>query len=561
MSNKITVRSGKGELTLRKSTKLVGLKMEDEEQKIQEVAAEVLPEMGGFKVVTLKDRAGKGIDAALDEVRKDDKVKVGTHVWFAEGENKPIVPTGRLYIDFHDGVSEAEQDMALGEYKLELIERRRPDLVIACVTPDSPNPLSVAMALQNLSMVQTAVPDIDMPLDEYAFFSPRDPLLSHQWHLENQGMVADANFRLKRGADAKVVNAWERLNSTGSDDVTIAVIDNGFDLNHPDLRGKIVKPYNINSGGSWLPTGADNGSHGTPCCSVAAAAANGQGLVGAAPSAKLMPLHGLTFAIDKTERMFDHCINNGADVISCSWGTTSTRFSLHPLVEQAITKAATRGRNGKGCVVVFATGNDNLDRVNHYAAHPNVIAVGASTSSDEYAFYSNRGNEVTLVAPSDGGWPILAARASWDPGMYGKSGDYRFYVDGKSRGNDYKHFGGTSSATPLVAGICALILSANPDLTAAQVKQILIRTADRIGTPSSYNSFGHSTRFGYGRINADSAVAEALRLRDAAQPNIPPGGPGAGGTNQPPIIITPTPSHHADTDPHARSDRRWCHGG
>ena len=142
-----------------------------------------------------------------------------------------------------------------------------------------------------------------------------------------------------------------------------------------------------------------------------------------------------------------------------------------------------------------------------------MIAVGASTSQDTYASYSNRGRELSVVAPSNGDWPILAARASWDQGISWESGVYKFYRDGRDRGPLYKHFGGTSSSTPLVAGICALILTANPDLTAREVKQILQSTADKIGAPSEYVG-GHSPKYGYGRINADRAVAEALRRQE-----------------------------------------------
>ncbi|RMF04388.1 MAG: peptidase S8 and S53 subtilisin kexin sedolisin, partial [Bacteroidetes bacterium] len=184
-------------------------------------------------------------------------------------------------------------------------------------------------------------------------------------------------------------------------------------------------------------------------------------------------------------------------------------------------KAALQGRNGKGCVILYAVGNDNLNYVNYYAAHPDVIAVAASTSQDTHASYSNRGREVTVCAPSNGDWPIIAARASWDPGLSWETGNFRYWRDGRDRGEHYKHFGGTSSSTPLVAGICALILSANPELTAKQVKQILIKTADKIGHPSEYDSRGHSLKYGYGRVNADNAVREAIRLRDASRPQPP----------------------------------------
>ena len=89
---------------------------------------------------------------------------------------------------------------------------------------------------------------------------------------------------------------------------------------------------------------------------------------------------------------------------------------------------------------------------------------------------------------------------------------FKYWADGRSRGSQYKHFGGTSSSTPLVAGICALMLSANPDLTAKEVKQILSDTADQIGMPFNYIN-GHSLKHGYGRVNADKAVAEAIRRK------------------------------------------------
>jgi len=293
----------------------------------------------------------------------------------------------------------------------------------------------------------------------------------------------------------------------------IAVIDNGFDKMHPDLKNKIHKPFDLWNQSSELDQGDSRFTHGTPCASVAIAASNGNGIVGAAPSAKFMPISGTSFSLRATEQMFNYCIDNGADIISCSWGTTDPAFDLNPMKQEVIAKAARRGRNGKGCVIVYAVGNEDLDFVNYYSAHPDVIAVAASTSKDEHAYYSNRGREVTICAPSNGDWPILAARASWDEGVSWETGAFRFYRDGKDRGSKYKHFGGTSSACPLVAGICALILSVNPELTAKEVKDIIVKTADKIGRPSEYVN-GHSVKYGHGRINADKAVAEAMRRLD-----------------------------------------------
>ena len=540
----INIPSENGELSLRKSTKLVGLKKKTDGSKMEAVDANVMPDLGGFEVVTLND--AEGVDQALDKVRQQDDVEVGTHIYFVEGDNRPVVATGILYVEMHEGVGTDERQVIFDAFALEIVEDREDGTVVARVTAKSPNPLKVSAALTKLSMVRKAYPDLDVPLDQY-FTTPRDGLLPNQWHLNNTGRVSDVpNFPLKPGADAKVESAWRRLGNLGSSNVIVAVIDNGFDLNHPDLRGKSVAPLYISKNWAQLPTGRGVGNHATPCASVAVASANGSGLVGAAPLARLMPLHGLTYSPFYTERMFSHCIRNGADVISCSWGTIDPRYRPGAEHARSIRKALSSGRNGKGSVVVFAAGNEGREYINYYASIPGVIAVGASTSNDTHARYSNRGQGLSVVAPSDGGWPIIAARASWDQGNPGMPANKRFYVDGVDRGPYYKHFGGTSSATPLVAGICALILSANPNLTSLQVKSILERTADKIGNRWDYNAQGYSTKYGYGRVNADRAVAEALRMRGGSQPSTPTPPPPA---PAPPTPPPPTPAPPAPTPP------------
>lgn len=512
--SKLTIKSGKGKISLQKSSHLVGLKTAASVETAQQtyVQQQFHKNIGGFNVVELTPE-DKSLDDQLDEIRQKDEVEVGTHVYYANDSKRPLVPTGEIYIVFQEGVSIEEQQIALDEYQLLLVERREDDVVVAKVSPRSPNPIKVAAQLEQYSLIRSAEPDLDTFVDEYDFDLPADNLLEHQWHLRNQGFVVDANWRLKKGADAKVINAWSRLGNTGSNRVVIAVIDNGFDLTHPDLRDKVYRPFDLWTGSSKVSSGDPTYTHGTPCASVALAATNSNGIVGAAPNAKFMPVSGTSYSLRATEQMFDYCITNGADIISCSWGTTDPNFSLSPLKEKAIAKAVRKGRGGKGCIILYAVGNDDFDYVSFYAAHPDVIAVAASTSKDQHASYSNRGREVSICAPSNGDWPITAARAWWDPGLSWETGNYKYWRDGRSRGNKYKHFGGTSSATPLVAGICALMLSANPDLTARQVKDILQKTADKIGSPSEYVN-GHSNKYGYGRVNADRAVAEAIRLKD-----------------------------------------------
>ena len=519
--SKYKIKSGKGELVLRKSQNLVGLKTTSKRdiEKADYVNKKYLPNLGGFKVVSL-DRKDTPIDDKLDEVRDKREIEIGTHVYYAEGNNKPMVATGEIILLFQPGVDVEEQLLVLDEFKLELVERRSVDQIIVRVTKDSKNPIKVASLLQQSSLVKMAEPDLDMLLEEYDLTLPNDRYFSEEWHLKNVGFIEIAAHRTVAGADAKVVDAWKRLGSLGSPDIVVAVIDNGFDVNHPDLRNKLFRPFDLWTQSDRLTEGDISFTHGTPCASLAVASSDGNGMVGVAPNAKFMPVSGTSYSTRATEQMFEYCVQNGADVISCSWGTTNHGYQLNSLKEQAIAKAAKEGRKGKGCVILYAAGNEGTDYVNFYAAHPDVICVAASDSKDQYANYSNQGMEVSVCAPSNGDWPLVAARANWDPGttMRGE-GTWRYWADGIDRPGLYKHFGGTSGSTPIVAGICALMLSANPGLTAKEVKQILQNTADKIGSPSEYTN-GHSRKYGYGRVNADKAVAEAMRRKDGTSSTV-----------------------------------------
>jgi subtilisin family serine protease len=508
------IKIGKGKFNIEKSQTLIGIKQlasrSANETTDKENTSEKLKFLGGFKILEVDDTV-EDVNERLDQLRQDDDVEVGTHIYHFEGSDKALVPTGEILIVFDQEVDEEEQGLVFDNFALELVERRAKDRVIVKVTANSPNPVKTAYYLEKSSLVVLAEPDMDALVDHYSVV-PNNALFNGQWHLQNKGIIPGDMYPIKAGADAKVVDAWKRLGNRGSSDITIAIVDNGFDLAHPDLNSNIVFPYDFWASSDKLSPDGYGFTHGTPCAGVALARASNTGVIGAAPNAKFMPLSGTSFGWRATEQIFEHCIKNGADVISCSWGTVDPQFALNSVKEAAIRKAVTDGRKGLGSVVLFAVGNDSLDNVSYYAAHPDVIAVGASTSKDLHASYSNRGREVTVVAPSNGDWPIIAPKASWDAGSW---------FDDKVRSIEHTHFGGTSSATPLVAGICALILSANPKLTAKQVKDILIKTADKIGHPSDYDSKGHSTRYGYGRVNADKAVAEALRMKDQTGDNKP----------------------------------------
>lgn len=340
-----------------------------------------------------------------------------------------------------------------------------------------------------------------------------------QWHLDT----------------ARVRAAWAHARGEG---ITVAVLDDGVAAGHPEFAGKVRAQRDFAGGAdSAEPAGPDD-NHGTACAGVAVAA--GLKASGAAPAAGLVAARTpLWLGTTDEVEMFRWAADEGSHVISCSWGPAQP-FALPDITEEVLRWCAQDARGGKGVVVLFAAGNESEDMTTDgYAASPHVLAVAASTDEDEQAWYSDFGPEVDLAAPSNGGTRGIFTTDR--PGSDGYNGGSEPHGD-----DDYTAtFGGTSSATPLVAGIAALVLSANPALTASEVREILTSTAEKIGGPDEYDSTGHSTRFGYGRVDAAAAVAEAERRLSTA-PGTALGPVRATGPESAPRL-GPPPSFSVDT--------------
>jgi len=279
---------------------------------------------------------------------------------------------------------------------------------------------------------------------------------------------------------------------------------------------------------------------------LAVAESNGLGVVGVAPKCALMPIRFDSSDDDSVVEMFEWAVDHGASVISCSWNSDSINFPLSRRQSQVLRYAAREGRGGKGCVILFAAGNDNRPIKgtqeerrgskrwqNGYAAHPDVIAVSACTSQAKKALYSNWGAEVSICAPSGNGFPVRSDNAHVRVRVPG-----RLVVTTDNSGSagaspsSYRYdFNGTSAACPIAAGVAALVLSVNPELSAAEVKEVLQRSADKIvdSNPDGqldnnfghYDQNGHSWWFGYGKVNAHRAVQEAQRLRRGRRSPVP----------------------------------------
>jgi subtilisin family serine protease len=348
---------------------------------------------------------------------------------------------------------------------------------------------------------------------------PDDPLFANQWHLENRGRAGGL-----AGADAKVVEAWTR--TTGTRKVTIAVVDDGVDLGHEEFRGrgKQASGWNFqdrNDDPSALP----DHRHGTACAGLATALANnGRGVCGVAPGCRLLPVRTPDEWGDEVgyADAIAWAADQGADVVSCSWGPPDgywTEDALPLAMDAALERATTRGRGGRGAVVIWAAGNGNepVD-LDGFARDARVIAVAATDDRDVKAGYSDFGDAISLCAPA--GDTLRGRPGLWTTDLSGGAG--------YSRGSYTGDFSGTSAAAPVVAGVAALVLSVNADLGWRDVRRILEDTADEVDPDGTFTDArgetrrtayveGRSACYGHGRVNAAAAVERARELRTRAR--------------------------------------------
>jgi subtilisin family serine protease len=421
----------------------------------------------------------------------------------------PVVFTENAFIKFREDVAESKCRQLLARHKLTI--KRQLDYGHSCFFVSGADGIGrkifkVAAELLQSDLVDLCHPELTRKRSYRAAFP-------QQWHLKKttiSGHVVNAN--------AYVETAWAASKGNG---ITIAVIDDGFDLQHEEFQsgGKIVAPRDVTRGNNDPRPGSGD-MHGHSVAGVACADGL-HGASGVAPDARLMPVR-LASALGSQDEAdaFAWAANNGADVISCSWGpedgdwwdASDPRHKQHVLLPDstrlAIDFASTQGRGGKGCVVLWAAGNGNESvDLDGYASYPGVIAVAACNDKGKRSAYSDKGKAVWCSFPSNDGYPSLTP-GIWTTDLSGAAG----YNDGKVTkgdlaGNYTNDFGGTSSATPGAAGIAALVLAKNPALTSAQVRDILKRCCDRIDkTHGAYDAKGHSKKYGYGRLNAKKAV-------------------------------------------------------
>ncbi|MCX7596082.1 MAG: S8 family serine peptidase [Fischerella sp.] len=491
------------------------------------------------------------LESAMTKARNSDNVAFASHVYqIKDHPATRVYLTDQITIQFASWIDAAKINSIAASFGL-ILSKPVPSLpntfVFLVSEQAQANPIKISNQLISFPEVVVAEPNIVVRQQPY--YQPRDPLYPQQWYLNHNG-----GNQLAHGSHIAVEKAWDITRGVRS--VVVAVVDDSFDLNHPDFQGsgKIVAPKDLKEN-DFLPLPNEKeASHGTACAGIAVAEENGTGIAGVAPGCAFMPIRSTGFLDDESiEEIFNWAVEKGASIISCSWGASAIYFPLSLRQRAAITHAATKGRNGKGCVILFAAGNANrpisgsvyeqawqknlvkgeTKWLNGFAVHPDAIAVAASTSLNKKAAYSNWGANISVCAPSNnappGMWFQQEGYVYTQPAIAtALSGRSMFTTDqvgaaGYEPGDFTSNFGGTSSATPVVAGVAALVLSVNPDLTAKQVKRILEETADKIVDLESdpqlgrrygtYDENGHSQWFGYGKVNALRAVQAAQKLR------------------------------------------------
>ena len=407
------------------------------------------------------------------------------------------IATKRLNVQLREDISETDAEQALADRGLQLLTRLRfaPNLFEVDTTAHE-DAFAASVELSDDPRFTLAEPSLieHVPVR----LTPTDPRYGEQWQWANTGQSGGTV-----GADVHAEAAWDRTRGAG---IRVAVIDNGFNAAHEDLQAGVVgasgffrqvgvNPVTFVQGTAGMP----GGDHGTFCAGMAGARQNNvRGGCGAAPECDLMLVaclgdqvgtqttlaRAISYAADPSTEVAGADPATGADIVVSSLGPNGAAWDLTATLQLALEFAALQGRGGRGLAIFWAASNgDNVDVLqDEVVSHADVIAVVRSTRRD-LEDNAARGPEVELIAP---GVDVVSTTGD---GGYGPST-------------------GTSFAAPCAAGCAALALSTNPALTRDELRQIMHDSGDKIGGVV-YDANGHNDDYGFGRVNAQQAVALA----------------------------------------------------
>lgn len=518
-------------------------------------------------------------DNAMAEVRKNS---VAHHIYQVEGTGEEIIIDDRIILELQRDDPGTLRAL-MNEYKLEYVMPLAGAHVLRVTNETGRNPIRTANELAQRPEVLSCMPEVVVEIERH------DPVLfAQQWYLTTD-LISHPD--VIPGAGIDIAEAWQI--TTGDPEVVIGVIDDGFDLAHPNLQGVRLHPSRFDfQGADQDPLPDSDDYHGTPVASIAVGSHGNGAMRGIAPACSFLPMR---IGFGPSARPIDildvfRFASQHADVVNCSFGTSPRSFDpFSRAFRRAMTELTeTGGRRRTGLVMVFSAANDdaptfldgtqNVNGVSFtsgasistipagravfsgYPMTPGLVVVGAMSSRKRKAGYSSWGPHLTVTAPSNNLHYIPTFTPPGTPGRDAFVADYRGLgqvaaVNRPGFGlafspiarfdnpatpdlrEDFytRQFGGTSGAAPIVTGVAALMIAVNPHLSAAEVRQILMSTADQDLDPtldlandpnvqglSGAFVNGRSLFFGAGKVNAAGAVARARALN----PDLPlPGTP------------------------------------
>ncbi len=444
--------------------------------------------------------------------------------------------TGKMLVALEEATSAVPALAAAG---LELVERPAYSPGHLITQSKSGSPLEALASIRKLASkakVVSVTPLLKRAVEAMAL--PNDPLFPQQWHLLNSGQG-----RGVAKMDAQVTDVWDQYQGDG---IHVAIVDTGIQMGHEDLLGNSANygHLEVSTRVSGL-TGEDVEGHGTAVAGIVAAVGNNSlGGIGVAPRATLHShriLNGsanlddsqiaesVVYGAYDTRTVTDELGNTTTDqntrfieVKNNSWGWVTGPMTLGesgPLFQDAMKTSAEIGRGGLGVISVWASGNGRTSyeqgNKGGLANDIHAIAVGALTNKGLLATYSETGAHLTCVGPSGGG--TLDVLTTDMTGVAGMNPDPD-KADLEDNNYSYtRNLQGTSFSAPVVSGVCALMLQANPNLSWRDVKEILLRSSlqvdpksttwvKRSGNQPQLPPIKHSNLYGGGLVQAKAAV-------------------------------------------------------
>lgn len=453
------------------------------------------------------------LETAMTEARE---IAPTHHAYYTVASDDEFLITDRVLVRFRKALTPEELGAFTAKYALFQVDKFSPsDYLFQLTNHTGMNPVKLVVKLNEdeKDTVEFAEHDLNLRPSVAALTLPTDNFYGDQWHLHSHTSAVPFDAR----SSSRCEEAWLRLGTFGDENIVVGVTDDGCKLDHSDFSsankfagwGYFQGTQLVTLGASaanpsnMYQTGAD---HGTSCAGVIAGDVNGALIVGAAPKCRLLPVKwestGPSLSISDSKLLTAlNYIADKVDILSNSWGITPRSVWSTMVTDRIRQLAITGGRRQRGILFLWAAGNDNCpiqhesaisvpytfgwekfgeswmwvgpktsrSFVNNLAGIPGVLHVAAVASTAQRSHYSNYGTGIDLCAPSSN--KHMYERLDL-PGL-------RITTATGQSSSVTARFGGTSSATPLVAGVAALVLSANPLLSALELAAVLKRTASR----------------------------------------------------------------------------------